>query len=49
MKNNLLSYKDISLLKVAIDIEATGKLPSLLQTKAILRLKEQLENQGIIV
>ncbi len=49
MRHNLLSFKDITLLKVAIDIESTGKLPSTLQTKAILKIREKLEKEGIIV
>lgn len=49
MKNNLLSFKDISLLRVAIDIETTGKLPSTLQTKAILRIKKKIEDAGVII
>lgn len=49
MKHNLLSFRDISLLKVAIEIEKTGKLPSTLQTKEILKIKEKLEEAGVIV
>ena len=49
MKHNMLSFKEISLLKVAIEIETTGKLPSPMQVKAILRLEKRLEDAGIIV
>ncbi len=49
VKNNLLSFKEISLMKVAIDIETTGKLPTPTQTKAILKLKSKIEEQGIVV
>ena len=49
MRHNLLSFKDISLLKVAIDIDKTGKLPSALQTKAIFKIKNKLEEAGIVI
>ena len=49
MKNNLLNFKEISLLKVAVEVEKTGKLPSKLQTKAILRIKDKLESAGIVI
>lgn len=49
MKNNLLNFKDISLLKVAVEVDTTGKLPSKLQTKAILKIKEILESAGVVI
>ncbi len=49
MKNNLLSFKEISLLKTAIEIETTGKLPSKIQTNAIFKIKEKLESSGVVV
>ena len=49
MKHNMLSFKEISLLKVAIEIETTGKIPSALQAKSILRLEKRLEDAGIII
>ena len=47
MKHNMLSFKEISLLKVAIEIETTGKLPSSMQAKAILRLEKRLDDAGV--
>lgn len=49
VKRNLVSYKDISLMKVAIDVETTGKMPTTLQTKAILKLEKKLSDAGIDV
>lgn len=45
----LLNYKEMSILKVAIDIETTGKMPSEKQTKEILKLKKRIEDAGIII
>lgn len=49
VKHNMVSFKEISLLKIAIDIETTGRLPSTIQTKAIIKLQKKLEDAGIIV
>lgn len=49
MKQNMLNFKDISLLKMAIDIESTGKLPSPAQTKAIFRIEKSINDVGIFV
>ncbi|MCR5837691.1 MAG: AIPR family protein, partial [Lachnospiraceae bacterium] len=46
-KVNMLSFKEISLLKVAIDIETTGKLPSPAQTKAIYQIEKKINDAGI--
>lgn len=45
MRKGLVGYKDISLLKIAADIEKTGIVPSSLQIKAILKIKERLEKE----
>lgn len=45
----LLELKEMQILKVAVDIETTGKLPTAKQTKAILKIKKKLEDQGIVV
>ena len=48
-KVNLLNFKEISLMKVAIDIETTGKLPSPAQTKAIFQIETKINEAGIFV
>ena len=48
-KVNMLSFKDISLLKVAIDVETTGKLPTAAQTKAIFQIEKRINDMGIFV
>lgn len=45
----MLDLKEMQILKVAVDIETTGKLPSSKQTKAIFRIKKRLEDNGIVV
>lgn len=47
MKVNLLNFKEISLLKVAIDIDSTGTLPTVAQTKAIFRIRQKINDEGI--
>lgn len=48
-KVNLLNFKEMSLMKVAIDIEITGKLPSPAQTKAIFQIESKINEAGIFV
>ena len=45
----LLNYKEMSILKILVDVETTGKMPSEKQTKEIIKIKKRLENGGIIV
>lgn len=49
LEKNLLNYKELTLLKAAIDIERTGKMPSSLKANAIMNIRTKLENQGIII
>lgn len=49
MKQNMLNFKEISLLKVAIDIETTGKIPSPAQTKLIFQIEKKINEAGIFV
>lgn len=46
---NLLSFQDISLLKIAIEIKTTGRLPSDKQTKAIYSIEKRINDAGIFV
>lgn len=46
-KVNMLNYKEISLLQFAIDIEKTGRLPSVAQTKAIFQIETKINDAGI--
>ena len=48
-KANLLNFKEMSLMKVAIDIETTGKLPSPAQTKTIFQIETKINEAGIFV
>lgn len=48
-KKHALTYKDISLLNVAANMEKTGKYPSPLQARAIKAIKQKLDDEGIIV
>lgn len=45
----LIDLKEMQILKVAVDINTSGKLPTAKQTKAILRIRKKLEENGIIV
>lgn len=47
MTKNMLNFKEISLIKVVIDAEKTGKLPSAAQTKLILQIQKKINDQGI--
>lgn len=47
MKKNMLSFKEISLLKVIIDVDKTGNLPSPSQAKAIKKIQEKINDEGI--
>lgn len=49
MKQNMLNFKEISLIKVAIDVETTGKLPSPAQTKLIFQIESKINDAGIFV
>ena len=40
----LLNYKEMSILKVLVDVEKTGKMPSEKQTKEIIKIKKKLED-----
>lgn len=48
-KNNVLGFKDVSLLKVAADMEKTGMPPSPSQANAIMIIRDKLDGQGIFV
>ena len=48
-KYNLLGYKELSLLNVAATMEQTGVLPTTLQAKAILEIRKNLDENGILV
>ena len=45
----LLNYKEMTILKVMVDVETTGKMPSEKQTKEIIKIQKRLEDSGIIV
>lgn len=47
MVKNMLNFKEISLIKVVIDAEKTGKLPSAAQTKLILQIQKKINDEGI--
>lgn len=47
MKKNMLNFKEISLIKVLIDAETTGKLPSAAQIKLILQIQKKINDEGI--
>lgn len=47
MKVNLLNFKEISLLKVAIDVETTGNLPTPAQTRSIFQIEKKINDEGI--
>lgn len=49
MKFNLLSYQEISLLKIAIQIGRTGRLPSDRQTKAIYKIEKKIHDASIFI
>lgn len=49
MKVNLLSYQEISLLKIAIQVGTTGRLPSDKQTKAIYKIEKKINDAGIFI
>lgn len=49
LKHNLLNFKDVSLLKIAIDIERTGNLPTPLQTRAIFQIETKINDAGIFI
>ena len=48
-KMKLLSYKDASLLQIAASIEKTGNVPSPAQARAIMAIRDRLEEQGVFV
>lgn len=45
----LLTYKDQSLLQIAISSGESGQIPSPRQAKAIMDIKERLEQQGVLI
>jgi hypothetical protein len=49
MNNNLLSFKEISQLKIAVEFEITGKLPTVSQAKAIMNIRTKLDKNGVFV
>jgi hypothetical protein len=49
MSNNLLSYKEISQLKIAVEFENTGNLPTASQAKAIMNIRTKLDRNGVFV
>ncbi len=49
MNVNLLNFKEISQLKVIIDVDTTGKLPTPSQTKAIKLIEKKINDAGIFV
>lgn len=47
MTKNMLNFKEISLIKVVIDAEKTGKLPTAAQTKMIFQIQKKINDEGI--
>ena len=46
-KRRLLSEMELSILKMVINMEVTGRIPSVKQAKAILKIRERLISEGM--
>lgn len=49
LRRNLLSYEEMNLLKMAANIQITGKVPTPKQLKWIRKIRAKLEDKGVLV
>ena len=49
LESKILSPKELSILKVAVDMYKTGRMPSASQAKVIMEIKNKLEDEGFSV